>query len=249
MKLVLAEPRFLKDPVSIISELVNEVNFKINKDKLELIAMDPANVSMIIFNLLSSAFVEYEVDDEENISINLDNFKQILRRAKPSDTLILELDKEKNRLKVQLKGESTRTFKLSLIELDEEEKKIPELDFQVTVEVPTNVFDEAIEDMGVISESVALKIEKDNFVVESESRLNHARFEAPKGDEVVITNNKKDDVLSRYSLDYLKKICKGSKLAETVKLSFGNEYPLKTEYKVMDKLSLVTILAPRVSNE
>ena len=36
MKLTLTDPRFLKDSILIISELVNEVNLKIDRDKIEL---------------------------------------------------------------------------------------------------------------------------------------------------------------------------------------------------------------------
>jgi len=38
MKLVLAEPKYLKDSISIISDLVTDVNINVDKDKLELIA-------------------------------------------------------------------------------------------------------------------------------------------------------------------------------------------------------------------
>ena len=54
MKLTLAEPKYLKDSISIISELVNEASFKITPEAIELVAMDPANVAMVIFKLLSS---------------------------------------------------------------------------------------------------------------------------------------------------------------------------------------------------
>ena len=35
MKLALAEPKYLKESISIISDLVNEARFKINKDAVE----------------------------------------------------------------------------------------------------------------------------------------------------------------------------------------------------------------------
>ena len=65
MKLTLSEPKFLKDSISIISDLVTEATFKITKDAIELVAMDPANVAMVIFKLLSSSFVEYDVKENE----------------------------------------------------------------------------------------------------------------------------------------------------------------------------------------
>ena len=59
----------------------------------------------------------------------------------------------------------------------------------------------------------------------------------------------KENSRSRYSTEYLKKIIKGGKLSDTLTLWLSNDYPLKVEYKVIDRLSLTTILAPRVSND
>ena len=134
MKLTLAEPRLLIDSVSIISELVNDVRFKIDKNAIELISMDPANVALVMFKLLSSAFTEYQVDKPVEIAINLESFKGILKRVRPADVLSMELDSEKNRLRIKLKSDSTRTFNLALIDIEEKEQKIPELNFPVKIE-------------------------------------------------------------------------------------------------------------------
>ena len=93
MRLTLAEPKYLKESISIISELVNEARLKIGKDGIELVAMDPANVAMVIFKLLSSSFTEYHVKEDTQMAINLQNLKQILKRIKPSPEAI-DFDKE-----------------------------------------------------------------------------------------------------------------------------------------------------------
>ncbi|MCK5107301.1 MAG: hypothetical protein KAQ83_01105, partial [Nanoarchaeota archaeon] len=147
MRLSLAEPKYLKDSISIISELVNEGRFKITKDAIELVAMDPANVAMVIFRLLSSSFMEYKVDKPIEIGINLSSMKQILRRAKASDTLVMELSE--NKLVMQLRGHTTRTFSLPLIELDGVQQKIPELTFPLLIETSSSILNEAIEDADV----------------------------------------------------------------------------------------------------
>lgn len=246
MKLVLAEPRLLKESISIISDLVNEVTFKLDSDKIEIVAMDPANVAMIMFKILSSAFVEYDVKEKKEIAVNLDKLNQVLKRAKPSDTIIIEL--EENKLKITLRGESTRTFNLSLIDMDESEQKIPELKFSAKVGVPSAVLAEAIEDMDIVAESVAMTVDPDKFTIQSEGRFNAAKVEVLTDEETNI-EVKEDNVSSKYSIEYLKKIVKGAKLADTVSLSFGKEYPLKADYKVMDRLMLSFILAPRVDND
>ena len=50
----------------------------------------------------------------------------------------------------------------------------------------------------------------------------------------------------KQAIDYLKKMAKGSKLADSAILEFGKEYPLRLEYVLVDKLKLSFILAPRV---
>ncbi|MBS3118011.1 proliferating cell nuclear antigen (pcna) [Candidatus Woesearchaeota archaeon] len=249
MKFVLAEPRLLKESISIISELVNEVNISIDKNRIELIAMDPANVAMVIFHMLASAFVEYSVEKETKIAINLDQFKQILRRAKPSDTLEIGIDQKDNQLVVGIKGEITRTFKLTLIEAEGREQKIPELKFSTRIELPSNLLEEAIEDMGVVAESVKFEAEKGLFSIQAESKFNAAHMQIKGDDKTSISLNGSEKIPSKYSLEYLKKIVKGAKLADMATLEFDKEYPLKTEYTIKDKLRLSFILAPRVSTD
>ena len=247
MRLVLAEPKYLTESISIISELVNEVTLKIQKNKIDLIAMDPANVAMISFTLLSSAFSEYKVDNVKEISINLEQLRQVLKRAKPSDTISLSLDEKKNKLKIQIVGTSTRTFDLSLLNLDEKEPKVPELTFPIKILTETSPFDEAIEDMGIISDALSLTAEKEKFVIDSSSSLHAAKVELQAGEEMSI-ENASGIITSKYSLEYLKKMIKASKLTNQVKIQFDKDYPLRLDYLVKDKMNLSFILAPRVSD-
>ncbi len=249
MKLTLAEPRLLKESMNIISELVNEVTLKVDQDKIEIIAIDPANVAMIDFKLLSSAFVEYTVPKPQELAINLEHLKVVLKRAKPVDTLTLELDEEKNRLQVNFSGSSSKKFNIPLINIDENEHKLPDLSFATKVNLSSSIFDEAIEDMGVVAESVALVSSKENFVVKCESNLRDAKVTMAGSEEVSIINDSGEDVFSKYSIEYLKKISKASKLSDQVSLEFGPDYPLRVEYKLLDKLRLSFILAPRVSSD
>jgi len=248
MNLLLSEPRFLKEPVSIISEIVNEVKFKFDSDKIELTALDPAKISLVNFKLLSSAFVEYDVPENTQLSLSLESLKSVLGRAKPSDTLKIELDKDKNSLKVQLKGETTRTFHIALLELEEEEKKIPDLSFPLKINMPSSNLNDAIEDISVIADAVAFVAHKDKLIMEAESSVNSAKVEIPNSENTLI-NLTGDSVKSRYGVEYLKKFLKASKLSEVVSVEFGQDYPLKLVYKIQDRLELSFIMAPRVPND
>ena len=245
MKLTLNDIQYLKEPILVISDLVNEATFKVDKDKIELIAMDPANVAMVVFRLLSTAFSEYNVNDKEELSLNLDSLKQILRRAKPEDILTLELID--NKLKIELKSDSTRVFHLSLLNLEDKPQKIPDLKFPLKIETNTLLFDEAIGDSDIVSDSVAFLVEPEKFTIEAIGTLTTSKVDLMKSNETLIETNGK--FKAKYSLEYLKKIIKASKLTDKVMIQFSKDYPLKVDYKVIDKLGLTFILAPRVSND
>ncbi|SRR3989338_2519977 len=246
MRLTLAEPAYLKESISIISDLVNEARFKISKDCVELVAMDPANVAMVIFKLLSSSFAEYSLKEDAEIAINLSNLKQVLRRAKSNDSITLELSG--NKLVVQLRSNTVRTFNLPIIELEEKEQKIPKLEFPVTITMPCGPFNEAVEDASIVAESMVLQAEDKKFELSAEGDLSQVHIEIPESADTKISAGS-DKIRAKYSIEYLKKMIGGSKLSNTVSISFNKDYPLKLEYKEVDKVMLSFILAPRVEND
>tara|TARA_Y100000310_G_C20561432_1_gene753259 strand:- start:106 stop:852 length:747 start_codon:yes stop_codon:yes gene_type:complete len=248
MKLVLAEPRFFKESISIISDLVTEATFKAKSDRLELVAMDPANVAMVNFQMFSSSFTKYEVGEEENVSINLNNLKQILRRAKTDDMLTLETT-EDSKLKIQLKSNTTRSFSIPTLELEEKEQRVPELEFPISVSTQSSVLAEAVEDVSVVAESVTFLGDKEQLLVKAEGDLSKALIEIKPDDVTVIKSTSEEKSKAKYSLEYLKKMIAGGKLSENVALHFNTDYPMKLEYKVTDRLLLSFILAPRVDND
>src|SRR3989344_105957 len=246
MRLTLAEPKYLKDSVSIISDLVTEAKFIVKKDGLELIAMDPANVAMVMFRLLSTCFTEYDVKQEVELAINLGQFKQVLRRAKSND--MVSLEHEEGKLKIQFRSDTVRTFSLPIIELDEKEQRVPDLTFPVSIETASSTLSEAIGDVDIVAESVTFQSDKVKLTIMAEGDLSKAKIEI-KSDDTTKIMAKSDSARAKYSVEYLKKMIEGSKLSDRVTIQFSNDYPLRLDYKQMDKVSLSFILAPRVEND
>lgn len=246
MKLTLADATYFKDSISIISDLVNEACFKMTKDGLELVAMDPANVAMVVYKLLASCFVEYEVEQDATLAINLVGLKQVLRRAKPSDILSLEV--VDNKLKITMRSATTRTFSVPIIDVEQSSDRVPKLSFPVTIQIPSEVLNGAVEDADIAAESVSFVAENSKFSVLAEGDTTKAHVEMVSSDENVI-KVEGDRVRAKYSIEYLKKMIAGSKLAERVSVSFNQDYPLRLDYTVLDKVSLSFILAPRVDND
>ena len=61
MILKLDKPKLLGDAISIISEIVTEVRIKLLKEGMSIIAVDPANVALIIFKLPKESFTRRSI--------------------------------------------------------------------------------------------------------------------------------------------------------------------------------------------
>lgn len=240
MLLKLENPTLLSRVIEIISELVTEVRLKVNEHGMSIVAMDPANVSMVGFKLPKTSFSQFEVGNEV-LGINLDSLKRILKRCGINSSLVLE--KRENMLNIQIHDRIRRNFNLSLIDIDSEDKEMPNLEFSSKVEINSIDLIDSVEDCAVVADACSFIVKEGKFIIEARG-LNSAMSEF-SGDEAMITA---ENCKSRYSLEYLQKFMKGAKLCDKTILNFANDHPLKVELKT-ENMDLIFILAPRVETE
>ncbi len=232
-------PALMIRAIDVISELVTEVRMKVNDSGININAIDPANVAMVGFTLPKSSFSQFETGPEV-LGINLDSLKKILRRCSSGSSVIFE--KRGNLLSIQIQDRIKRNFTLNLIEVEREEKEIPNLKFTTAVKMNSIDFVDSVEDCAVVADACSFLIKEGKFVMEARG-LNSARSEF-SGDEAEITTEIAN-CKSRYSLEYLQKFAKGSKLFEKTILKFSDDHPLRMDLK-SESLELSFILAPRV---
>lgn len=240
MILKLDEPRLLGDAVDIISNVVTEVRIKLLDDGLSIVAVDPANVALVIFRLPKESFVEYNSGDAV-WGVNLADLKKILKRASGAASIVLE--EFEGKLKIVIFDKVKRNFSLALIEVSAEDKDIPELNFGARVEMDSRDFAQAVEDASVVADSCAFVLKDDVFAVEGNGTLNSARAEFSGGDLEIFGTGR-----SKYSLEYLMKFIKGMKVSSNVVISFSEDYPLRLDFPG-ERMGIGFVLAPRVEND
>jgi len=236
----LDSPKILSDAISIISELVTEVRIKILEEGLSIVAVDPANIAMVVFKVPKESFSQYEAG-KEVWGINLEDFKRVLKRAATSSSLILE--QEDNQLKISVFDKVKRSFVLSLINLDSEDKTEPALNFSCEVEMNSQELSQAIDDSLVVADSCSISVEANVLTVEGKGSLNSSKAEFSSEDMKISGSGK-----SKYSLEYLSKFVKAKSISDKVILRFSDDYPLRMDF-AGSKLGMGFILAPRVETD
>lgn len=241
MHLKLENPKLFSDIISIISELVTEVKIKAAKEGLSLTAVDPANVAMVHFKMPADLFSEYAIEKDEVLGINLENLRAVLRRCKPGSSLVLE--KNENTLKLSIQDRIKRDFSLALIDIDAEEKEMPQWEFNSIIKLNADSLVEVLEDCAVVSDACTFIAEPNKFIVEAYG-LHSARAEF-SSDEVEIHSATS---MARFSLEYMSKFAKGAKVSNRAQLSFSNNHPMRLDFPTGNVI-LSFVLAPRVEQE
>ncbi len=247
-KAILNGPALLVDPLASIAELIDEGIFKITSTGISLVAADRAMVAVADFHLSKNAFESFEIDSDQSMGLNITNLLSVLKRASGKDTL--EFDLSGNRLSIKMKNGGTRRFVVPLIQLTQEEiPQIEQLEFSSRAELSPDVLQSGIEDAEIVSDSVMFHTSPDKFVMRSEGDVSSAELELVTGNSHLISLQADSDTKSRYPLDYLRKMVKAAKIADSVLIQFGQDYPMKLSFRAGDKASLQFVLAPRVSEE
>ncbi len=241
MHLKLENPRLFADIISIISEVVTEVKIKVSKEGLSLTAVDPANVAMVHFNMPSDLFSEYNIEKTDILGINLENLKAVLRRCKPGASLTVE--KQDNILKLGIQDRIKRDFSLALLDIDVEEKEMPQWEFNSIVKLNADALVEVVEDCAIVSDACTFIAEPSKFIVEAYG-LNSARAEFSSDEAEIYSANS----MARFSLEYMNKFIKGAKVSNRVHLSFSNNHPMRLDFPT-GNVMLSFVLAPRIEQD
>ncbi len=251
-KATINDVSLFRDALDTISNFINEGVFTVNKNGLSLVAMDPASVVMVLFDLLSSNFSEFDVSGEQSLTLNIPYLVSILKRASSSDIVSFELIEGDSVLKVILKGDSKRVFTLPMLETRSKPPEAPKkLDegFKVLIEVESGVLKEGAKDALMVSDSIVFKADEKSFNLLALGDTSQVNLSLARDSPSLLNLDVKSSSRAKYSLEYLDKMMKASKVADTLTVSFADDYPLKLDYKAIDKLRLSFILAPRIDTE
>ncbi len=244
----LSEGKMLKSSMEAISNMIDEACLIATQEGVRLRAMDPAHVALVDFQLKREIFDIYELDKEQCfIGLDLNRFYTILKRAGASSKLSLEVLEDANLLRIRFSGDSsTRMFSIPLIEITEEELRVPKLEFPCLVEIDPAILKEGIKDAEIVSDHVTFSVDDENFYISARGELGEVEIKV--GKEGAMSFEVKEHAKSMFSIEYLRDMLRASDIASTVKIYLGNNIPVKLEFSSTG-VELSFLLAPRIEAE
>ena len=157
---------------------------------------------------------------------------------------MLSVGLDEGNLILTYSGDSTRTFKLRLIDVEYETPVPPKVEYPITLDIPTDVFTDAISDAELYGEKISLSCDNDYFITSADGDfgVNHNRY--LHGESIG------DYVKSTYSIPKIKEMLKAKGLSHEVRLGLGDDLPLTLEYhSPTNDYKLGFLLAPRIETD
>lgn len=247
MKLVVSNAPALKSAIDAIVSIVEEGEFEIVKNGLQLRAMDPSQISMVSFTMPAASFEEYSVSEEKRIGVDIGQLASVLARGKNGEKA--ELSIEDGRLVVRFyAAKRKRTFKVPLREPGEKVQREPKIEFKNHAVVKADALKEVLKDAKLVSSHVRLSITPKEFLVEVRGDSGEIREEFEEGGDDVMEIKTAATARSTFPLQYLEDMLKAASSNSAVKINLETDKPLKLEYSI-EGASVVYYLAPRIETE
>lgn len=244
MKILAENPAMLKYAVDAIGNIVEEGIFEIKASGIYLKAMDPSQISMITFSLSKEHFLEYMLEGEKKVGLDMDQLKNVFDRSGKNEKV--ELGVEGGRFIITFFAEKKkRTFKLPILDLGETLQKEPKIEFTNYVKISADALKEVIKDAKLLSAQIKLILNEDLFIAEVKSDSGDLRAEFEKNGEEISEIKAKQEVKATFPLQYLEDIIKACPSGEQLTLYLETDRPLKLEYKIYGA-EIKYYLAPRV---
>jgi len=237
-----------KKCIDSIAVLVDEAEFAIDKEGLELKATDPSQISMVHFQLPAKAFSEFKVTAPTKIGLDLDYLSQVMARGSAKDSLRLEVDQEKSRLNITFRGNSTRSFSVPLVDVSKADAPTPKIDFDAEIKIKGDALQDGLKDASLISAHITVGADADEFYLKANSSKGNLKDDTKKGDKSLIEMKVKNPAKSTFPLDYLSDMVKVASSDTDVTVKLKNEAPIEISYKI-GEATVKYFLAPRIEQE
>lgn len=222
--------------------MIKEGVFVFADDGIRLKALDPSHVVMVDVFFPRGSAMEFDVEGEVRIPLNMEELARVLRRAGKKD--YLKLEKEGDRLKVTLEGRFSRSFHEPVISLEYSEIGEIKVPFKVDVRLASRVFEEAVSDLEPVGDIIGFEADGERLVIFNESETVKAYIELTP-EFGVLSSVVEEPQRAVYSYEYVSSFIPVAKVADVVRVQFSNDMPLKLTFELPQGAWLALYVAPR----
>jgi proliferating cell nuclear antigen len=245
----------IKCMTEALKELLTDTVLEISNEGIKIITMDNAHVILVHLKLLAEKFEFYKCTKTVSIGVNMLNLYKIIKTINNNDILSLFMyENDLNHLNIKLENvekNTKTTYKINLLDLNNENIEIPDVVFNSVITMPSNDFQKIIRDMNNLADFVEIKNVNSEFILTCNGDFcSQKTVLSDKNNETIqITNEEENNIIQgNFSLKYLVLFTKCTNLSNNTEIYLKNDYPLIIKYTVASLGEIKLCLSPQIDS-
>ena len=236
----------------VLKETLNDVNFTFDQSGLKIMAMDGSHVALIHLKLLADKFEYYYCERKVQVGLNMLSLFKLMKTVTNNDTVSIFIEKEKPHelgIKIENADKNSRTvFYLKMLDIDENEMRIPEVSLDSVISMPSNEFQRICRDMVNISETITITSSNNSLKLSCSGDYASQETVIGETSHGLVFSKRDGEVSGDFSLKYINLFTKSTNLSNTVEIYMKENYPLMLSYACANLGTITFALAPKVGN-
>jgi proliferating cell nuclear antigen len=191
-----------------------------------------------------------------SLGIDIGNLLKCLKCMSHFDTMTWLVDDEDiNKLIVILESaerKEKKTFKLNLMDIEEETYDITPIQFPYSITLPSQDFHKYCKDMAASTDKIEIKATSNKLFFSGKGEIGNIEFEVGETNGglsiVSTTNNTNEIVQGLFELKFLLIFTKCTNLCNQVTMFLKNDYPIIITYQIAALGEIKLVLSPTKSD-
>ena len=256
LELHTVQTNIIKILIEALKEIITDANIEIDNTGLRISTIDSSHTLLVYLKLDANQFEKYHCPKRTIIGLSMLNLYKITKTITQEDTLTLCIkESDRNKLIIKINNDEKNyatTYKLKLMDLNEESVEIPSAEFGSIITMPSSHFQKICRDMDVLTDIVEIKSIGEHLIMSCNGDFAEQETILGKTEEGIsfIKNNNSDDIIQGYyNLKSLVLFTKCTNLCNNIEIYMRKNFPIIIKYEVGDLGTLQLCLAPKTDDE
>lgn len=242
-----------KNLFEVLKLYMRECNVTVSRNDIKFSARDKIDDAATIVVLQAHHFDYFECNEPAVFGLDIQDFYRVLKTTTRSDTLDISIAKHAPyMLEINLSNETfkrNKMFRIGTLDLKEQALSFVGQNFDGVVRVQSVQLLGMLKDMHMLeSKCVEITVYENALGFRAESDRVQLQFTLLSGDQKnQLRFEKRSEALyqARYKLLHLLNFARAASLCQELRLSFGQQSPLRLEYDVADLGTVGFVLMPQ----
>ena len=241
--------------IEALKDILNDTNIMFDETGMKIIAMDNTHTVMVHVKLNAENFEEYTCKKKLVVGVNMLNFFKLIKSLSNNGTLTLFIEEDNiNILGIKIEDSEKNTitsYGMKLMDIDEENFRIPNAKFDYIISMPSNDFQRTIRSMSELSDLIEINSIGQKIIMKCIGDFANQETimgEVANGLKFLQSSEENDIVSGIFSLKHLLMFTRCSNISHNIELYLKNDYPLVIRYAIANLGDIKLCLAPRVNS-